>query len=212
VSRQPIDQQKASRIPVGYEGLWQVIREKRRFTVVEVQDETGHRKDTVRDYVKRLERAGYVKMADARRINAANPTKIYALVKDVGREAPRLRRDGSPCYQGRNREQMWRTMKMLSANGGTFSPRDLAVAATTEVAAVDVGDAKDYAKHLLKAGYLVLVKASNPHRQAEYRLVRNTGPKPPMVQRVKQVFDPNLNAVVWPRPEVDLNTTKRGRR
>lgn len=208
MSRQPIDKQKSSRIPVGYEGLWTVIRAKGQFTVVELQGETGHRKDMVADYVKRLERARYVKVVGTRSENRGNPTKVYGLINDVGREAPRLKRDGSPCLQGRNREQMWRTMKMLR----TFTPRDLAVAATTEVATVDLGDAKDYIKHLAKAGYLAVVKASNPHRQAEYRFVKNTGPKPPMVQRVKQVFDPNLNAVVWPLPKADLNTAKRGRR
>ena len=41
-----------------------------------------------------------------------------------------------------------------------------------------------------------MVRKAVPGRsQAVYRLVRNTGPQPPMIQRVRQVFDPNTNTV-----------------
>ena len=58
--------------------------------------------------------------------------------------------------------------------------------------------AKEYCTMLTQAGYLkVLRKASPPKKPAVYKLVRNTGPQPPQIQRVKQVFDPNLDEVTY---------------
>jgi hypothetical protein len=208
MGRAAVDKLAASRIPAGHDGLWQVIRQLRRFSVVALQEYTGHRKDTVRDYVKRLERAGYLKLSDEQPLRRTSPTKIYELVKDMGQEAPRLRRDGSPARENLGNEQMWRTMKMLKR----FTGRDLAIAASTDEHAVEESTARKYAQVLAKAGYLAIQTESAPGRQAVYRFVKSTGPKPPMIQRVKQVFDPNLRAVVWPAPKADLNMGKRGRR
>jgi hypothetical protein len=50
---------------------------------------------------------------------------------------------------------------------------------------------------LLATGYLRVVEKANPSQDklAVYRLIRNDGPKPPMIQRVKQVYDPNTGRV-----------------
>jgi hypothetical protein len=91
---------------------------------------------------------------------------------------------------------MWRTMKMLAA----FTPSDIAIHASTDDVSVNKSDAKDYIGHLHKAGYLTVTKKAKPGcNQARYRLLpsKNTGPHSPQVQRIKQVFDPNLNKVVW---------------
>jgi hypothetical protein len=59
--------------------------------------------------------------------------------------------------------------------------------------------AKAYLKMLLACGYLRVTKKAVPKfSQARYRLIRNHGPKPPMVQRVKQIFDPNTREVFRP--------------
>ena len=51
---------------------------------------------------------------------------------------------------------------------------------------------KAYCTALRQAGFLKVVrKAQPPKRQASYQLINNTGPNPPMIQRTKQVFDPN---------------------
>jgi len=118
---------------------------------------------------------------------------LYELVKDVGLEAPRVRRDGTPVEQGQSREHMWRAMKMLPS----FTFVDLAVNASTEEMRVTEQDAKDYVKHLLRAKYLTVLIPATPRRKATYRLTRNTGPRPPMVTRAKIVFDPNLGRIAW---------------
>lgn len=50
---------------------------------------------------------------------------------------------------------------------------------------------------LLNTGFLRVVQKADPvkGRIATYRLIRNDGPKPPQIQRVKQVFDPNTGKV-----------------
>lgn len=84
-------------------------------------------------------------------------------------------------------------MRML----GEFGYRDLTVTASTAATPIADIDAKDYLKHLYRAGYLKVTAPAHGNRPARYRLIRNTGPKPPKVQRIRQVFDPNLNEVVW---------------
>ena len=81
---------------------------------------------------------------------------------------------------------------------GPFSILDLALNASTEEQPVKFSDARDYVANLHKAGYLVMLEGQIGGR-AIYRLVpsRYSGPKPPMVQRIKQVWDPNLGKVVW---------------
>jgi len=64
-------------------------------------------------------------------------------------------------------------------------------------------DAKDYCANLAKAGYLVVMTKGKPSGKASvptrYRFNRAKykGPKPPMVQRLNSVFDPNLGKIVW---------------
>ena len=53
--------------------------------------------------------------------------------------------------------------------------------------AVDIARAFD--------GYLTCIQKANAHRQATYRLTRDSGPLAPQIQRVKQVFDPNSKTV-----------------
>ena len=178
------------------EALWAAMRRLGRFTVRQVTDETRLGLDTARDYVRGLELAGY--LARVGTVATGSGTVgaravVYELVRDVGVEAPRVRKDGTEVTQGRGREQMWRAMKVL----GEFSARDLAVHASTEAHPVSLKEAKHYIRYLVKAGYLAVVRTTG--LAWRYRLVhsKNTGPRAPMIQRVRQVFDPNLGRVVW---------------
>jgi hypothetical protein len=91
---------------------------------------------------------------------------------------------------GRGREQMWQTMRAL----GSFTVADLFVAASTDDHPVAESEARTYCQMLQRAGYL-------SGGAAGYRLVRYTGPLPPMIQRIKSVYDPNLKEVVWSSEE-----------
>ena len=150
-------------------------------------------KGRVRDYVTGLVAAGYLRPVSAER----GKTIQYELVKDCGLEAPRVRKDGTEVTQGRGREQMWRTIKIV----GEFSCRDLAQAASTPDFQVAETTAKDYCMMLAGAGYLTTTRKGCPGTPARYRLVpsRWTGPRAPMIQRLKQLYDPNTGEVVFRR-------------
>jgi len=175
------------------DAVWEAIRRLRKFTLKDLRHETRLKADTIRDYLTGLAAAGYLEKSP--------PPAIYTLVKDCGVEAPRVRKDGSEITMGKSREQMWLVMKVL----GEFSVLDLAVHASTESVRVSEIDARNYLMYLHKAGYLAMVVKGKPgHRTgcgapARYRFLpaRYTGPRPPMVQRVKQVYDPNIRQVVW---------------
>ena len=131
---------------------------------------------------------------------------VYILMKDPGIEAPRVRKDGTEVTAGIGREQMWRSMRIL----GEFCATDLA-AVSDQTRPVALNEAKTYIYYLHKAGYLRCVRAAQnggrntPGALARYRLIptRYTGPKPPMIQSVKRVWDPNLKKVVWPPEGAD---------
>lgn len=89
-------------------------------------------------------------------------------------------------------QNMWTAMRQLKG----FSPRELAAHATTETTAVTLEMAQDYCRVLLGAGYLTVVKKAIPgNRLAIYRLVKNTGPRPPRAKRVRAVVDDNTETV-----------------
>ena len=188
----------------GRQGVWQAIRKLHQFTIIAVADEARAETETVRTYVESLRRGGYLAVVGTmppKRSAVSNPhsaqkrANIFELIKDIGFEAPRVKRDGSPCTQGAAREQMWRAMKLLDS----FTPRELALAASTDDQAVSGVDAADYARNLHKAAYLMLAQAATKRTQARYRFVRNrnSGPLPPQVQRLSSIWDPNLRMVVW---------------
>ena len=87
-------------------------------------------------------------------------------------------------------------MKMLK----DFSINDLAIHASTDRINIKYDAAKRYVSHLNKAGYLVIKR---PHKTsgtpAMYRFIpsKDTGSLPPIIEKVKQVYDPNLDKVTF---------------
>lgn len=185
MSRRPAD--TARRSPAmghGQQAIWEAIRARQTFTITDLWGVVDMHRKSIINYVHRLAKGGYVRQRDD-----FKKSYTYELVRDAGHHAPRLTREGEPVRQGGGNQNMWRSMRML----GQFSPTDLAAHSTTETTQVSLLTAKAYCTALSKAGYLrVVSKARPPRKQAVYRLVRNTGPLPPQVQRVKQVWDPNL--------------------
>jgi hypothetical protein len=88
---------------------------------------------------------------------------------------------------------------------GEFNTTELAAHAEAAGVVVTKETAKSYIGALYGAGYLLRVAEAysrgigKGNVQARYRLApgKYTGPRPPMVQRTKQVYDPNLGEVVW---------------
>ncbi|WP_051298712.1 hypothetical protein [Marinobacterium litorale] len=196
----------------GREAIWSQIREQREFTReslwLALDHDQGDNRKAIDSYLTCLKNGGYIDITRERWINQDDNDQrqggggtreyVYTLIRDCGVEAPRLRKDGSEVTQGRNRENMWRAMRII----GEFNFHELAMAASTEEVPIKPTDAKNYIHYLHKAKYLVKTRPATRGRRAvaaRYRLVpaRYTGPKPPQIQRVRQVFDPNTNTVVW---------------
>lgn len=183
------------------QALWDTMRQLGEFTVLDLEDRTRVDLSTIRSYITGLTRAGYLEpIAGESRphvILGRHERKRWRLANDIGVEAPRVTKQGKHVVQGRAREQMWRTMRVLDG----FDFHSLALHASTEDCAITEQTAKDYIKHLYKAGYLQCTRPGVGPKSARYRLIasRYTGPRPPMIQRIKQVFDPNLGKVVWPK-------------
>ena len=188
----------------GFEVVWLVIRQLRTFTCTALICEIVNKgfKDcndlTVKSYLQRLHKGCYIEIIDKENVNIRGNVEryTYTLQRDIGVHAPKLTKTGQPSKRGRGQEHMWRTIKIL----GEFDYRDLALAASTADYSIKPNTAQDYVKHLAKAGYLHCTQtAKTGCRLARYRLLpsKDTGPRPIQVQRIKQVFDPNLDEVVW---------------
>jgi len=205
MARKPENEVATARWPQGRQVIWTAIRSlsrsQTRFTLSEIWTATKaeiHR-DTIRTYVKSLVLGGILSKSGPEKPGAASH---YKLENDPGSEAPRISRNGREVTQGLGTEAMWRTMKIM----GSFTAAELALSASTEKAIVTEETAKTYLRYLERAGFVgITLKAvrGNKGGRARYRFVRSRdpGPKPPQIQRIKQVFDPNSNTVVWPKPE-----------
>jgi len=179
------------------EDLWKQIRALGIFTIPQLLETTSLDRTTVDLYVRSLVKAGRLKKEDVAESQAGKgvyATKYrYRLIRDA-LEAPRVRKDGSEVTQGRGRQNMWRSMRILKR----FDLATIWAASGTEDHQVAREEIKTYILFLARAGYL---KKTGEGEKAVYMLVRYTGPKAPMIQRIKQVYDQNLKAVVWPHPD-----------
>ncbi|MCB6182346.1 hypothetical protein LIN78_02095 [Leeia sp. TBRC 13508] len=186
--------------------IWEVIRAKRQhFTLDDLSVQTNVNTTTTKSFLRSLLLGGWVEISnkDQAKLNGVMVEWTYRLVKDNGTFAPRVRKDGSEVTQGRGNELMWQTMRRLES----FDFHELAAMASTEQTPIASTTAKAYLKFLSKAGYLAVTSPTKAAfgtgtRPARYKLIKYTGPRPPMVQRVDWVYDQNLNKVMWqPSPE-----------
>lgn len=153
---------------------------------------------TARDYLSGLSRAGYLETIQA---SGSRTRAIYRLVKDAGVEAPRVTRHGAAVTQGHGNESLWGAMQAL----GSFNARVLA-----EMAGVKESTVKNYCMLLARAGYLTIDRQGKGVGRGgiatQYRLLtsRVNGPRPPMITRLKAVYDPNIHAIVWQQNADDV--------
>ncbi len=127
---------------------------------------------------------------------------MYQLTKNTGVEAPRLDKNGSIVKQGLGIECMWRTLRIMGEMDIAQLHQHVSIAGVD----ITVATVKRYICALRKAGYLKTTLPSTPHRMERFVLKpnMNTGPRPPQVQNVKTVYDPNLNKVMWAEDPEEL--------
>lgn len=155
------------------------------FTAVELSRHSKCEMDQVREYLTGLRAGGWIVAIDG---------VGYSLEKDNGIEAPRVRRDGTAVVQGSINEAMWGAICVL----GTFTSMQVA-----GISGAAPATAKTYCRMLAKAGYLQVVDPGKGVGKGGKPTVwhavksRNTGPRAPMITRLKAVYDPNLHEVAW---------------
>ena len=188
MSRKPIDKQQPSECR---QAVWQWIRvNDGAFTICDLQRDISLDASSIKDYLTGLTNAGYLVATKGPRRMIAT---LYTLVNDIGNDAPRVRKDGTPVTQGQGRQQLWNAIRILK----NFSVTDLTFNASTDDHRILESEARIYCVALCKAGYLV------GRANQTYMLIPTmwTGPHPPQIQRTKQVYDPNLKKVVWSKIE-----------
>ncbi|MEF3074084.1 hypothetical protein V2P20_03510 [Methylobacter sp. Wu1] len=163
--------------------IWEQVRILREFTLKQLSGAVSGAipYDTTRTYLKALHAGGI--------LSRDEKTKVYKLEKDNGVEAPRVDRKGAEVKQGRPQENMWRTLRQL---GRPVTVQELVAFASTPEHPITESYALDYLKNLFYAGY-----ATREDGRYMLKASKNTGPRPPQIQRCKQIFDPNLGEVVW---------------
>ena len=184
--RRAVDTMAAGGIANPRQAVWDAVRQMAgddlsgTLVLAQIVDKTGVLRKTTKDYLLALTAAGYL---------AATGDDVWKLARDSGAHAPRVRRDGSNVTQGAGQFNMWRTMR----GSPTFTAAYVADVSSCGGVTVSEFTAQSYCTMLLATGYLKVEEKANPliGKKAIYRLIRNDGPMPPMIQRVKQVFDPN---------------------
>ncbi|MBU2967086.1 hypothetical protein Q4508_12445 [Amphritea sp. 2_MG-2023] len=179
--------------------IWEQLRIQRDgFQVLPIAQHANAEIATVQTYLLCLKAGGYVETVSRGHLKKA----VYRLVKDDGLEAPRLTRNGEPVKQGRVSEAMWRTLRILDV----LDARQIENHVSASGLDVKLAYVKTYLSMLKKAGYLQVVQKGTPHRLERVRLkaAMNTGPRAPQVQRVKTVYDPNINKVMFAEDPEEL--------
>jgi predicted transcriptional regulator len=172
--------------------IWEELRkQKGEFEMYPLASAANVDDETLKTYLYCLTAGGFVEVVKRKRYDKT----IYRRIKDNGVEAPRLTRKGEPVKQGLISEAIWRTLRIQDQLDARVITNYVEAAGhETTMAYV-----KRYLGSLKKAGYLQVVRKGNTHSRLEVIRLKpgmDTGPRAPQVQRVKTVYDPNLNKVM----------------
>lgn len=163
------------------DAIWATARRLGRFTYAQLSAEAGVSMWTVQRIVR-----GWQDRSMVSAEGLLGKHRLFAVSATAPVQLP-----AEPV--GNPRQNMWRAMQMMQA----FSPADVAVHSTTDTVKVSIEDATAWCQTLARAGYLRVVrKAQPPIKAAVYRLIANTGPRPPMVRRISVVIDGNTGRVM----------------
>ncbi len=97
-------------------------------------------------------------------------------------------------YENPNHRRLWRSMRIMRA----FSARDLALTASLGASAV-----RRYLSALVATGFVRHHRASGVSR---YLLVRNSGPRTPVLRRNRDVWDPNTGRTYRYTPDSEVQS------
>lgn len=176
----------------GEDAMWARMRELQTrqdgFTVLDVLKGIRQRRDTIAEFVRRLEAGGFV-IRTGSRPTETGLSVVYALAtKRIA--TPKVNRDGTERPEPKN-QVLWRAMKIL----GRFTASELTEAASTPERPISLLTVKTYLKHLKR----VRVVTASPNRiknREVYRLAKNLGAQAPRILSAKMVLDPNRHVLL----------------
>ena len=178
----PVKPQKRSEIQ---QHIWQVILELQIFTTSDIHSKTFIKKETIRNYLRFLKKAGYIRAVDKK-----GREIVYKLIKSQETYPTTNRKiDQSVKLKSTNEnyKKIWNLIRALSQ----FTVKDLSQKLPIHPESIRI-----YIKHLRRAGYLEVVKRVK-HYGFLYKLVRNSGEKAPVLRLSRNkppvVYDPNKN-------------------
>lgn len=180
----------------GHDHFWSVIMERHRagqtFSVRDIDLASNTAIETVRDYVRRLEKARLIEAVEA------SPTFVDTRYQPqvIQSASPRVRRDGTVIESQPATQCMWNMMRgPVGRNGFTYL--DIVRCSQTDETSITTATARSYIQMLAAAGYLIVITAAKPRTPGLWKLdpKMNTGPQAPMILRTKVVFDPNRQEV-----------------
>lgn len=162
--------------------LWEIAKAHQEFTAHDLaaaaKRSTQHVLDAIHDWMH----WGYAKAAGKR-----GNRNLYRLTDKAG-TPPTTDGTGRVVSAATPQESMWFVIR----KAGVFNYLDVAMQANTEDVKVDQEQAQAFCQMLANAGYLrVERKADGRGRLALYRLIRDTGPRPPRERRIRAVWDDN---------------------
>lgn len=175
--------------------VWKVIRELKHFTIRDIEDRTKIQPRTITSYLQALERAEIINKEVVYKPNrGCLRTNIYNLTKDTGVMAPVINKNGQ-LVEDTHQSRIWRAIRILR----NFTLRDIVATASQDDDPVSLTAADQYLNYLKKAGYL---SKKNNEKVFRLNLAMNKGIQAPQIQRIKQIYDPNIDAVVWNSEEI----------
>lgn len=184
---------KKGKMPLrGEDYLWSLMMERHEagntFTVAEIHRLSATTVQTVREFMERLSRGGFIEPV------ATPPVQSWRVAKPQA-ETPRVRKDGSLIESAGVVQCLWNGMRSHFKLG--FNVVDLAVFCSTDDVKIAIASAEAYVRHLAKAGYLIKLQTGSKGT-AIWRLdpAMNTGPAAPMLLKTKVVFDPNKGDII----------------
>ncbi|WNJ87089.1 hypothetical protein [Pseudomonas canadensis] len=178
--------------------MWEAVRDNRKgFTSRQIVQLSGQSDGSVKNYIRALNKAALIELVDGAGEFADHR---WRLVRDEGAEHPRVTLSGDRSTQGAGAESLWRSLRII----GEMTAAQAAEMATIGDVRVTQAYALNYFSALTKAGYLVASEYDYQGPQT-FRLApgMSTGPRHPVIQKSVslQVFDPNLNKVVFSNVE-----------
>lgn len=174
--------------------MWVAVVSLERFTAIDVglvvSKKVAINTGTVRSYLLRLNKGGYIRLDGMK----AHGERIYILYCENVGNTPRLNVDGSQVRE-RKTQRVWRAIKILRR----FGVKEVMITGSMPGDPISESSVRSYLGWLVNAGYVVSPRQPRNIGMRYYRIVPSkcAGPRAPIVRRRVELFDPNLDEVVY---------------